>query len=111
MTFENYQELAGRTINTGLKWDEKRLHALFGMGSELGEIYSILQHSYQGHAVDDKELKKELGDLLWFIAELATVHGWTLSDIARGNIKKLKKRYPEGFDTERSEKRHMFGED
>lgn len=46
--------------------------------------------------------KKELGDLMWFIAEYCTVMEWDLADIMQLNIDKLKARYPEGFSEERS---------
>lgn len=50
----------------------------------------------------DADLKDELGDGLWYLAVLAALHGWSLSEIAEGNIEKLYKRYPDGFSQERS---------
>jgi NTP pyrophosphatase (non-canonical NTP hydrolase) len=40
---------------------------------------------------------KELGDLMWFIAELADCIEVELDDVAKANIEKLKIRYPGGF--------------
>ena len=97
-----YQHLAARTINKDLPDNEKEYHALHGMVSEIGEIHGIYQKQYQGHVAEADHLKKELGDLLWFIAEYCTANGWNMSDIAKGNIKKLMARYPEGFSSERS---------
>ena len=57
---------------------------------------------YQGHIEPEEHYKKELGDLLWFIAEYCTANGWTLDEIAQMNIDKLRKRYPDGFNAERS---------
>ena len=45
---------------------------------------------------------QKLADLLWFIAEYCTAHGWELDEIAQMNIDKLKARYPDGFETEKS---------
>jgi NTP pyrophosphatase (non-canonical NTP hydrolase) len=45
---------------------------------------------------------KELGDLLWFVAEYCTACDITLEDVAKANIEKLKARYPEGFETDKS---------
>lgn len=102
MTGNEYQKLAARTINKGLDCIQQENHALHGMVGEIGEIHSIYQKIYQGHELDFEHLKKELGDLLWFIAEYCTAYGWNLEDIMRMNIEKLKTRYPEGFDSEHS---------
>lgn len=72
------------------------------MASELGEIQGIYQETYQGHDFDPVHLKKELGDLLWFIAEYCTAMDWHLEDVMQDNILKLMERYPDGFDTEHS---------
>lgn len=98
MTGNEYQELAARTINWKLSQNEKRLHALHGISSEVGEIHSIFQKSYQGHEVNSDHLKKELGDLMWFTAEFCTAMRWKLDDVMGLNIEKLNKRYPDGFD-------------
>ena len=55
--------------------------------------------------LDADALVKELGDCLWYIAAFATVQGLSLDDIAQRNIDKLRRRYPEGFDPERSRNR------
>lgn len=98
MTGNEYQKLAARTINADLCPVEKMNHALHGMVGEIGELHSIYQKKYQGHELDTEHAKKELGDLLWFIAEYCTVNGWHLDDIMLMNIEKLRKRYPDGFD-------------
>lgn len=102
MTFNEYQGLAARTINTRLHCHEKEEHALHGMVSEIGELHGLYQKVYQGHRLDEGHLKKELGDLLWFIAEYCTAHAWDMDDIAAMNIEKLQARYPDGFDSEHS---------
>ena len=107
MTGNEYQALAARTINKKLHSWKKELHAVFGMAGEVGEIQSIYQKTFQGHEFDSSEMKKELGDLLWFIAEYCTVYGWELEDIMQLNIDKLKARYPEGFSEEKSINREV----
>ena len=102
MTGNEYQKLAARTINPDLTPTGQRNHALHGMVGEIGEIHSLYQKEYQGHKLDKEHIKKELGDLLWFIAEYCTGYDWTLEDIMQGNIDKLRARYPEGFETEKS---------
>lgn len=102
MTGNEYQGLAARTINTKSTLVESKFHALHGMVAEIGELHSLYQKVYQGHAIDQEHAKKELGDLLWFIAEYCTVMGWELDDIMRINIEKLQSRYPNGFEESRS---------
>lgn len=102
MNLNKYQELAARTINNDLPKGDQGKHALFGMCGEIGELQSIYQKRYQGHEFSEEHAKKEVGDLLWFIAEYCTAHGWSLEDIGQMNILKLMKRYPDGFKSERS---------
>lgn len=102
LTANEYQKLAARTINPDLKSVEMSYHALHGMSGEVGEINSIYQKVYQGHKMDEKHLKKEVGDLLWFVVEYCTAMGWELEDIMLMNIDKLNIRYPEGFEVEKS---------
>lgn len=102
MTVNEYQSLAGRTINHSLSREETLRHSLFEMCGELGEIHSIYQKVYQGHKIVVDDLKKEVGDLLWGIAEFCTVNGWSMEEVAKLNIDKLRKRYPNGFEKEKS---------
>lgn len=102
MTGNEYQELASRTIRKGLSPHELKMHALHGLAGEVGEIHSLYQKVYQGHDIDEGHELKELGDLLWFIAEYCTARGFFLEDVMRMNIDKLKARYPEGFDPKKS---------
>ena len=102
MTGNEYQALAARTINLGLTSEGQRMHALHGMAAEIGELHSLYQKAYQGHTMNEEHAKKEVGDILWMIAEYCTANGWNLDDIMQLNIDKLRVRYPEGFDAEHS---------
>lgn len=103
MTGQEYQEKAARTINKELTLKGQRNHALHGMVGEIGEIHSLYQKVYQGHGEPDREhVLKEVGDLIWFIAEFLTSQGFSLDDCMQTNIDKLRKRYPEGFDAQHS---------
>lgn len=98
MTPNEYQVLASRTMNRELTAAEELNHALFGMVGEVGEIHSIFQKEMQGHPIDLIHVRKECGDLLWFVAELHTHYGWDLEETMKMNIDKLKARFPDGFD-------------
>ena len=77
MNFTEYQNLARRTQNIHLDPHQRLEHALFGLAAETGEIHRIFQKVYQGHSITLADLIGEMGDLLWFTAELADVHGLT----------------------------------
>ena len=102
MTGNAYQILAARTIKEGMSYSDMEDHALHGMVGEIGELHSLYQKVHQKHKLDLKHAKKELGDLLWFIAEYCTAMGWDLDDVMDANILKLQERYPDGFEAERS---------
>lgn len=102
MEIFEYQNLAYRTVNYDLTWKELEKHALYGMVSEIGELHGIYQKTYQGHEFNEEHAKKELGDLMWFIAEYCTAHAWKLDDICQMNVDKLKNRYPDGFEADKS---------
>lgn len=102
LTMSEYQLLAARTINPALSREQLLLHALHGLTAEVGEIHGLFQKQYQGHPIDPDHLTKEIGDCEWFVAELCTALGIDLGAVGRTNIDKLRKRFPTGFDTERS---------
>ena len=105
MELLEYQRLAQRTSNTKTS-SEKIENGLMGLNGEAGECIDILKkYRFQGHDLDRNKLLDELGDVLWYVAETASGLEMTLEDIAWHNIEKLKKRYPDGFDSERSQHR------
>ena len=107
MTFEEYQDGARRTQREDMTPEQKLMHALHGLTSEVGEIHGVFQKSYQGHPLSKKKLMDETGDLLWFIAEFCDALEINLADVARHNIDKLWRRYPSGFDSVRSVNREV----
>lgn len=101
MNINDYQIMAFRTV-AQKDAVSMELHALHGMVGEIGELHSLYQKNFQGHKFDKLHAKKELGDLLWFIAEYCSAMGWSMSDVAQMNIDKLKARFPEGFEADKS---------
>ena len=80
------------------------LMSTLGLAGEAGEVVDkIKKFYYHGHSWDIDELELELGDVLWYVSELAKHLGLSLSSVARSNIKKLERRYPKGyFESEKS---------
>lgn len=103
MNINEYQELAMTTLNPKLSKKDVLINSVMGLCGESGEAIDIVKKWYaQGHDLDKEHLAKELGDIAWYLAEAATALDIPLEDILQANIDKLKKRYPEGFDTKRS---------
>ena len=73
------------------------------MCGEAGECADLLKkHRHQKHDFDREKLLEETGDVLWYVAETAAGLGATLEEVAQRNIDKLRGRYPDGFDPQRS---------
>ena len=103
MTINEYQKLAMMTLNPVLERKEILINGVMGLCGESGEAIDIVKKWLaQGHELDKEHLAKELGDIAWYLAETATALDISLEDILQANIDKLKKRYPEGFETDKS---------
>lgn len=103
MNMNEYQQLAQRTGNDKLDGKLRLTIAGLGLTGEAGEVADIIKKAIgHGHQLDIKHIEKELGDVLWYVAEVAAMVGLDLDEIAEANINKLKKRYPEGFSEAQS---------
>ena len=108
MTINEYQKLAMTTLNPDLDKKDVLINGVMGLCGESGEVIDIVKkHLAQGHELDKEKIIKELGDVAWYMAEIATVLDVELEDVLVQNIEKLKKRYPEGFSTEKSVNREV----
>ena len=98
MTLNEYQKLAMTTLNPELDDQNVLINGVMGLCGEAGEAIDLVKkHLHQGHPLDREALKKELGDIAWYLAETAHALGLSLEEVCAGNIEKLKKRFPEGF--------------
>ena len=103
MNINDYQALAMTTLNPALSRKEVLINSVMGLCGESGEAIDIVKKWLaQGHELDKEHLAKELGDIAWYLAEAATALDIPLEDILQANLDKLKKRYPQGFDSNRS---------
>ena len=103
MTINEYQALAMKTLNPALSKKDVLINGVMGLCGESGEAIDIVKKWLaQGHALDRQKLAKELGDIAWYLAETAYALDLPLENVLAANIEKLKNRYPEGFDTDRS---------
>ena len=103
MQLNEYQKLAMTTLNKELSQKDVLINSVMGLCGESGEAIDIVKKWLaQGHELDKEHLAKELGDIAWYLAEAATAIDMSLEDICQANIDKLKKRYPHGFNSQRS---------
>ena len=99
------QELEGQEFPS-----ERLLTAAVGMSAEAGEFTEIVKKIiFQGKPVNDENLfhlKRELGDIMWYVAQACMGLNVSLDEVIEMNVDKLKARYPGGeFDVHYSENR------
>lgn len=97
-TFNGYQDEASRTANGNGGFDRELTNYGLGIAGEAGEVADLIKKCvFHQHDLSTDEIVKELGDVLWYIANIARLTGVPLEMVARRNIEKLKERYPDGF--------------
>ena len=89
---------------------ERLLTAALGITAEGGEFAEIIKKIiFQGKPVDEHtiyHMKRELGDVMWYITQACIALECSLEDVIYMNIEKLESRYPDGFDSFRSNNRN-----
>lgn len=81
--------------------------ATMGLSGEVGELNDMIKKwIFHQTDMDITHAKKELGDIMWYIACMAESFGWSLDEIMQMNIDKLKARYPDGFNIDRANHRN-----
>jgi len=115
MDASEYQQLAARTLLESPDHDVPDLGLMLvwnalGLTGEAGEV---AEHIKKGvlhrHGIDRKQLQKELGDVMWYVAALCTKAEIDLSEVMQANIDKLQKRYPDGYSSADSKRRVDVG--
>ena len=100
------QRLAGVLEHEGIINCPELLNACLGLSGETGELLDMVKKwIFHEKLLDEEHMKKELGDVMWYVAMICKAMGWKLDDILQMNVDKLKARYPLGFDTELSNHR------
>lgn len=103
MKVNDYQKAALRTASNMNEQYPRILNGVLGLVGESGECVDIVKkHLFHGHELDKEHIAKELGDVAWYLAVAANAIGYDLETILQMNVDKLMKRYPDGFDSEKS---------
>lgn len=102
----DYQNFVAKTSGAykELTRDDGRIAAAaLGLVGEAGEASEIIKKGlFHQHGMDKQALHKELGDVLWYVAELCNATGTTLEKVIQGNVDKLSQRYPDGWSAQKS---------
>lgn len=96
MELDQYQTDAFRFVIPSATPEER----VFGILEEAGEVAGVFKRMMRGDYTPDvaaTKLHKELGDILWYISQVALDNGWKLSEVAKSNIEKLESRQTRGL--------------
>jgi len=99
-SLKEYQDLCKKTAK---KFDSEEKEILtwgLGITGEAGDVASCIKKTF-AHDNDKRNgIKENLGDALWYAAMICNFFGWDMQEVLEENIKKLGKRYPQGFTIE-----------
>lgn len=92
MEFNEYQQIANRT----LMGNEHVLTNLsLGLASESGEVIDLVKkYTFQGENLDRDQLKHEMGDVLWYLSQIALWADVDFEEVAKANLEALATKYP-----------------
>ena len=98
MDIREYQEKAKRTLNNDLQFDEQLSNLCMGLAGESGEVVDYIKKCmYHNHKLYKQKVIEELGDMMWYLTNIASLFSLPMDNILDVNIKKLEERYPDGF--------------
>jgi len=100
MNLKEYQETCKKTSEK-FETDEKEILTWgLGVAGEAGDVAGCIKKTFS-HNNDQKEgIRENLGDTMWYIAMICNFFNWDMDKVLEENVKKLKKRYPNGFTFE-----------
>ncbi len=108
MKANDYQKLSSRTVidKPDFNITDKEVMLSWwaiGLTGEAGEVADLIKKGvYHQQGLDRLKIKKELGDVLWYVAAMCTEMGFTMEEVMQHNVDKLKARFPEGYSPERT---------
>ena len=95
MEFNEYQKAANRTLYGN---EQVLTNCALGLAGESGQLIDLIQdYTFKGKDLDKEKMIDELGDVLWYLSQIAQWADVDFEDVAKANIENLNKRYPNGF--------------
>lgn len=96
---DTYQKEVMKTAKSGEDPRMVKLYVGAKMAEEVGEVIGpVSKNIMHGKPLSIEDVKKELGDLCYYVAWMANLHGFTLSDVVTTNIQKIRARHGETYN-------------
>ncbi|KRM44456.1 nucleotide pyrophosphohydrolase [Lentilactobacillus parafarraginis] len=93
MNFDDYQKSANRTL---MGKEQVLTNCALGLTGESGEVADLVRkYTFQSNRLDKDQLVKEMGDVLWYLSQIAEWADIPFDEVAADNIKRLEQRYPD----------------
>lgn len=94
ITIAEFQKFAHMAPHPASIGKNQLLHFALGLSGEVGEVCDdIKKREFHGRDIPIEHTAEELGDVMWYVANLCTELGFDLETIMTNNVKKLKARY------------------
>ena len=108
MTFNEYQEFASKGILPVGQGKNGAIHFALGLAGEAGEVCDIIKkREFHGRDIPIDDVKKELGDVMWYVANLCNTFHFSIEDVIADNVQKLTKRYGDVYQSSIEKVRSM----
>ncbi len=111
MEIQEYQEKSSRTLSILDSNISDNIHMSLGLTTESAEIADVFKKKLAyNKEIDWVNIKEEVGDLMFYVANICNINGWDLRDILDTNIAKLKVRYPDKYTDDKAINRDLLSE-
>ncbi|KRL74908.1 hypothetical protein FC54_GL000057 [Ligilactobacillus saerimneri DSM 16049] len=95
MEFNEYQKAANRTL---YGTEQVLTNCAMGLSAESGQLINLIKdYTFKGKKLDRAQMVHEMGDVLWYLSQIAEWADIPFDEVAQNNIDTLNKRYPNGF--------------
>jgi NTP pyrophosphatase (non-canonical NTP hydrolase) len=94
---KEYQKLVKTTAKKFKDRDKEISNWGLGVTGEAGDLAGCIKKTTYHKNDQRKGIKENIGDTMWYLAMICNFYGWDFEEVLSENIKKLKKRYPQGF--------------
>lgn len=99
-----YQEFASSALQPKFKGEFGLYGFALGLGGETGEVLDAIKKRelYERKDIPVEHIEEELGDVMWYVANICTRYGLSLDGVLVKNVKKLNERYQKLYEQERN---------